>query len=133
LAYGLDACASGEYCYSTTTVSSGRGYIRKRDRDLAIISGPSGVIATSNYGVTGDDASRARSAAPRMSGVGECRPLVGPGGICNSPYACMIGYLCLGAGGLEVGAAAGVSGVIAGPSGVIEYGNAGVVSTGICS
>ncbi|KAL3804874.1 hypothetical protein HJC23_006646 [Cyclotella cryptica] len=120
LSYGEEACESGYYCYSDKGQGTQRG-VRGGGSDI-ILQGSSGTIAV-------DDSSNARLAT-RLAGVGMCRPRVGVGSSCASLFACIDGYRCIGAGGMEVGGGPAGGGVVSGPSGVVTWG--AEVDSGIC-
>ena len=53
--------------------------------------------------------------------IGECIKQVGIRSLCESPYACIDEYTCIGAGGIEIGGHPRGSGEIEGPSATLRW------------
>jgi hypothetical protein len=115
LHYLGEACERGSYCWSDKHVV----YSTKESR--VVNDGSSGVIRVGN------------SQNPRLllgTKIGECLRQVGAGNLCNSPFACIDGFTCIGAGGIEIGLDPNSSGSVSGPSGTVSWNVE--VNDGIC-
>lgn len=114
LEYLDEACVRGSYCYSD------RHKVYRRDVNNAVQSGSSGTI-------------RLGGSDPRFSlgtKIGMCRRQVGLGSLCDSPFACINNYSCIGAGGIEIGQDPHGQGSVQGPSGSLRWNVE--VNDGIC-
>lgn len=114
MSYLEEACAKGAYCHSD------KHKVYRVDNSQTI-KGDSGSITT---GETRD----LRFALGTK--IGECRPQVGAGILCSSPFACIDNFTCIGAGGVEIGSDPHRTGSVNSASGTVRW--AVEVDDGIC-
>jgi hypothetical protein len=116
MAHYEDACVKGSYCFHEVH----KVYGDKGSGGMDIV-GTSGSIHTRD------------AVDPRFklgTKIGECVRQVGVGNLCDSKFACLEKFTCIGAGGIEIGTDPRESGAVNGASGTVRW--AVDVKEGIC-
>ena len=114
MSYLEESCEKGSYCHSDEHKVFKVDNIKK-------IQGVSGSIHT------GEE----RDVRFKLGAkIGECKPQVGAGSLCASPFACIDKFTCIGAGGVEIGTDPHRTGSVNHASGTVRW--AVEVDDGIC-